>query len=469
MVAIIATTNNNGKQIIMHALKYLYILPLIFAVIALPGNVNHTSAAPVYRIVLDPGHGGVCLPNKQKHGDRYDSLSGRYLSDFAMGAAHRGLWEHILVYQIAEKTKKILDLCSPDATESDFNTFNKILKRYTSKPAKRIHIITHMSRGNSSNIEEIKKRKDPNAEFRLYDYPDSKGIMQPGRISKINALKPHLVVSLHMTCTTSRIYQGMSAVIIAPHTLMNNGLMYLKGKKSSSFFRNSSYTDWFQESNQRSSWEWFLNDSVFYFTSFPMKRNRSMRLDRFRGYRYNMIQWAYRDSKGWEKAAASHPAGTQYANSFRTFAPLGKFWEREKSKYELFRREGGPEGFGGDNYFAAAEILRFMIYSLHLRGEDHPHQKLTRPFISTWSIPLHINAVSAYLELGSLRNSRHRYLFTRKQNELAEGIAVGIYSLFAGIEPSSKKFRYTPKGKEIDYSRYKISHDTTYFDVVVEE
>ena len=452
----------------MQTPKYLFILPFIFAIIVLPNSIHHSTAAPVYRVVLDPGHGGVCIPNKQKHGDRYDVLSGKYLSEFAMGAAHKGLWEHILVYQIAAKTKKILDLCAPDANENDFEKFNQILKRYSSKPAKRVHIVAHLSRGNSADIDAIKKRKDPNAGFRLYDYPDSNGTMQPGRISKINALKPHLVVSLHMTRTYSKHYQGMSAVIIAPHSFMHNGLLHLLGKKNSSFFRNSNYTDWFQESNTRSSWEWFLNDSVFYFTSFPMTRKREMKKT-FRGYRYNMIQWAYRDKKGWEKTAAKHPAGTQYANSFRTFVPEGKFWEREKTMYERYRRQDGPEGFGGDNNYAAAEIIRFMLYSLNIHGEHHPHQKLTRPFISTWSIPMHINAVSAYIELGSLSNTRHRHLFTKKQNELAEGIAVGIYSLFTGIEPSTKKFRYTPKGKEIDYSRYMISNEKSYFDLVTED
>lgn len=453
----------------MHILKYIYILPLVFSFIAFPQNANRTPDIPVYRVVLDPGHGGVCLPNKQKHGDKYDTISGKYLINFAEGAASRGLWEHILVYQIAVKTKKILDLCSPTASENDFETFRKILTRYSGQPAKKIYIQSYLTRGNSSNVKEIKARKDPNAEFRLYDYPDSHGAMQPGRISKINALKPHLVVALHMTATYSSIYRGMSSVITAPPSFMYNGLLYLKGKKNSSFFRNSPYDDWFQESNERTSWEWFLNDAVFYFTSYPMSRNRKMKRDNFRGYRYNMVHWAYRDDKGWESKAAKHPGGTQYANSFWSFVPAGRFWERDKSKYEEYRRSGGQEGFGGDNNYASSEIIRYMLYSLYLRNEHHPHQKLTRPFVSTWSIPLHVNAITAFIELGSLTNNRHRYIFTKKQEELAEGIAVGIYSLFAGVEISGKKFIYRPKGKAINYSQYKVSADKSYFDIVVDE
>ncbi|MFA5519352.1 MAG: N-acetylmuramoyl-L-alanine amidase, partial [Spirochaetota bacterium] len=49
------------------------------------------SDLPIYRVVIDPGHGGVSLPDKQKHGDRYDLISGKYISYFAEGAQRKNI------------------------------------------------------------------------------------------------------------------------------------------------------------------------------------------------------------------------------------------------------------------------------------------------------------------------------------------------------------------------------------------
>ncbi len=448
----------------MHDMKFIATMIVVSIALAIPGAIDH-SGPPSYRVVLDPGHGGIASGDINVHGDRYDMLSGKYLVPFAEGAAHRRLWEHVLVYQIAVKTKNLLDHCSPSG---DFGKFREILKKFTDEEPVRIIIEPHLSRGDSSDRKKIAERADPNAEFRLYDYPDGKGGVLPGRISRINALKPHLVVSLHMTRDYSAAYRGMNPVIVAPYPVLHKGLLHLQGKVNArGFFNSSGYTDWFQESGARSSFQWFVNDSSFYFTGFPLTRKGSMDYGKFRGYRYNMVRWAYGDDDGWDKTARAHPENSPYARTLQGFIPSGRFWERENSKQELYRRNGGEEGFGGDNNYATSELIRYILHSLNIRGEDHPHQRLTRPFISTWSVPLLVNAVAAFIELGSLANSRHRYILVQKQDEIAEGLAVGIYSLFSGMKLKKSRYAYLPKGKKIDLERYTLPDGRTYFDAVV--
>jgi hypothetical protein len=448
----------------MHDMKFIASMIVVSLALAIPGVIER-AGPPVYRVVLDPGHGGISSRNTKVHGDRFDMLSGRYLVPFAEGAAHRQLWEHILVYQISVKTKRILDLCSPSG---DFQRFRAILAKYTDEDPVRVIIETSLSRGDSADRKEILSRPDPNGEFRLYDYPDGKGNMLPGRISRINAVKPHLVVSLHMTRDYSTMYRGMSPVIVAPHSLLHQGLLYANGKnKERKFFDKSAYTAWFQESNLRGSFQWFLSDSVFYFTGFPLTRKGTIDYNKFRGYRFNMVNWAYGDDPGWEKTAREHPEQGPYAKTLSGFIPTGRFWDREKSTPETYRRDGGEEGYGGDNMYATTELIRYMLFSLHASGEGHPHQRLTGPFISTWSVPLLVNAVTAFIELGSLANTRHRHLFVNKQDEIAEGLAVGVYSLLAGMKLRKNPYAYRPRGKKINLERYKLPNGTSYFDAVV--
>lgn len=449
----------------MHDMKFIAIMLIVGTALAVAG-VFENAQPSVFRVVLDPGHGGIGSTDLERFGDRFDLLSGKYLSPFAEGASHKGLWEHELVYEIAVKAKAILDNCAPGG---DFAKFRQILARYTDAEPKKILIETSLSRSDSKNRGEILARNDPNADYRLYDYPGEGGTITPARISRINAKKPHLVVCLHMTRDYSSIYRGLNPVIVAPHSILHEGLLYLQGKtKSKDFFYKSSYTDWFQESNQKNSFHWFLSDVSSYFTGYPLDKNGKTDLKSFKGYRYNMVRWAYRDASGWEEKARSHPPDSQYANDIARFMPEGKFWQREKSVFESYRREGGEEGFGGDNMYATSEIIRYILFSLHLKGEDHPHQRITRPYISTWSVPLLVNAVTAFVELGSLANQRHRYLFTHKQDEIAEGIAVGVYSLLAGITVKKNPYEYAPKGKRLELERYRTIGGTSYFDQVME-
>jgi hypothetical protein len=438
---------------------FLFIISLLLLFTA---DINKTEFL-CYRVVIDPGHGGFSMVPKIKHGDRYDSIAKKYLSNYSAGTNYGQLEERIITYNIANKVKNILDLTKED---NNFAKFKEILKKFTDDNSERIIIQTYLSREKSSDISDVNS-DDPNAAFRLFDYIDKAGNKKAGRISLINSYKPHLVLSLHCDFQAPVYYRGINPVISAPNSLLYKGLNYLKGiEKDRKFFFKSSYADWFVESVDRTGYKWFLKDASVYFTGFPVGEDNKVN-NRFTGYIYNMVSWQYSDYPGWENTARSHPKNTQYAINPRDFVMQGKFWSREQSKYESYRRDGGIEGFGGDNLYASSEIIRYILFSIYRSGNFYPGLKLGKPYISVWSMPILVNAISAYIELGYLKNKRDRFLLTNKQDEIAEGIAAGIYSLFAGIKPNSMRFKDLPNGKRIDLSKYKLPSGQSYFDAVV--
>ncbi|MBN2039049.1 MAG: N-acetylmuramoyl-L-alanine amidase [Spirochaetes bacterium] len=451
----------NFKQTI----SVLFIILFLLSFIKEINEIRYSSnEIPVYRVVIDPGHGGLSLLPRSRHGDRYDSISEKYLSNYYAGAKYRGIEERIFVYSIAEKVTDILNLT---LTEKNFNSFKTVLKKFSTDEPDRIIIKTFLSRGKSIEKSCSRDCEDPNAEFRLYDYVDKYRKRKEGRISFINKLNPHLLVSLHCDLQAPVYYRGMNPVIVAPYSLMARGLDYLKGsEKGRDFFFKSLYRDWFPESVRRTGFKWFLKDTSVYFSGYPVGNNLKIQKNRFSGYRYNMVNWRYKDPEKWEITAVKHPQNTRYSDDIRRFNPEGDFWDREKSVYESYRRDGGIEGFGGDNLYACSEIIRYILFSLYLSGDDHKKQKPGKPYISVWSLPILVNAVTAYIELGYLKNKRDRYLFIKKQDEIAEGIAAGIYSLFSGLKPVEKNFQYLPKGKKLDLDKYDLNDGKSYFNIV---
>ncbi|MBN2158049.1 MAG: N-acetylmuramoyl-L-alanine amidase [Spirochaetes bacterium] len=398
------------------------------------------------------------------HGDRYDTVSGRYLDYYKEGAARGRLHERVIVYNIAKKTEKLLKLLAPGGNRKRF--FN-ILEKYSEDNPPQITVLPYMSRGRSITDSEAEGKKDPNAPFRMFDYPDCEGNMQQGRMSRINELRPHLVVSLHLARAGPSDFEGMSPVITPSYGFLRQGLEYLRGKRRGKrFFLRSPYREWFIEETSRSDFEWYLNDVSLYFTGYPLTRRREPDSGGFKGYRYNMVRWAYSDKTGWERAARHHIASSRYADSFEKYVPEGKFWDRERSSYERSRRDGGREGFGGDNAYASYEIIRYIYYSLYLRGDEHRSQKPGKSYISVWIMPLHVNAINAFIELGYLNRSRDRFLLTKRQDAIAEGIAVGIYSLLSGLTPKDRQFNHAPMGKGIDFTKYRTPEGRSYFDEV---
>lgn len=416
---------------------------------------------PLYRVVLDPGHGGKAIIPKDEYGDRFDVLSMKYLDIYREGASYKEYHEHIYTYEIAKRVEALLQLLSPNG---DFEKFYSILQKYTDKPVNRIYVQAFISRGPSLNSHLI--HKDPNAPYRLFDFIGKDGTLKEGRISYINSLHPHLVVSIHFALNSSPYFRGMNAVIAAPYSFLYQGLQYLKGDISSrSFFYNNKYSDWFTEDEKKSGFFWFCNDVAMYFTGYRIKNDYTLDTDGFKGYRYNMVQWIYNDTPGWAHIAKHHPAFTPYARDFKAFIPDNAFFTREQCVFEQYRRDGGYEGYGGDNLYASNEIIRFVLYNLYSKGIRHRDQRLAPPYISIWSVPLHINAINAFIELGYLARPYTRNIINNHLDDVAEGIAVGIYSLFTGIEVN-KKYPYAPYGKKIDLDKYTIDKSKDYFTIV---
>lgn len=445
-------------------LSLIFIALLTAVFLCIPKSLAENEF-PLYRVVLDPGHGGLRLYPRSVHGDRYDSLSGAYLDDFRAGAELDELKEHEIVYAIAKKTEAILAHTAPGG---DFRKFERIANKYGALRS-RAKLITRLSREQGlSDTENLSE--DPNAAYRLFDYPDAYGNMQPGRISRINEFKPHIVVSIHLAISTAPEYQAMNPVLAAPFPMLAKGLRYLRGETDDrSFFFASPLKDWFVEDTSRSSFSWFLSDTAQYFTGCPVDQNRAVQRHRFKGYRHNMIRWRYGDAAGWEKEAALHRAYSPYSLDYKNVSPAGKFWDRERSKYEAFRRNNGEEGFGGDNAYASYEIIRYILTSLNENGGYDDSFVPGKAYTSIWIIPMYINAVSAYFELGYLKRKKDRKMLTERQNEIAEGIAVGIYSLLTGMEISGNDFKHLPKGKRIDLEKYNFSSEKSYFDEVWEK
>ncbi|MCX8124235.1 MAG: N-acetylmuramoyl-L-alanine amidase [Spirochaetes bacterium] len=438
----------------------IYIVLIIVAIISIHTPICQLEF-PLYRVVLDPGHGGKAILPKDEYGDRYDVISMKFLDKYREGASYKSYHEHVYTYEIAKRVEALLQLLSPNG---NFEKFYTILQKYTSKPVTRIYIQTFISRGPSLDSHLV--YKNPNAPYRLFDFVDNNGTVAEGRISYINSLKPHLVVSIHFALNSSPYFRGMNAVIAAPYSILYQGLQYLKGNITSrSFFYNSRYADWFTEDEKKSGFFWYCNDVAMYFTGYRIKNDYTLDTNEFRGYRYNMVQWAYSDPPGWAHIAKHHPPYTPYANTFKEFVPYNAFFAREQGKFEQFRRDGGIEGYGGDNLYASNEIIRFVLYNLYSKGIRHKDQRLAPPYISIWSVPLHINAINAFIEFGYLARPFTRTIIDNHLDDVAEGIAVGIYSLFAGIEVN-KQYPYTPYGKKIDLNKYVIDKSKDYFSIV---
>ena len=421
---------------------------------------------PTFRVVIDPGHGGADIKPKSKHGDRYDLVSRKYLDDYKQGAVvtRKGtkIKEHVIVYNIAQKVMKILAHTAPNG---DFGKFEAIARKY-GKIKKRIHIVSILSRPKGITDDEKPALNDVNASYRMFDYPAENGSLSHGRISRINKFKPQLTVSIHIAESTSPDYKAMNAILAPSFSSFIEGLKYLRGSKTDrKFFTNSRISDWFIEDTTRSAFNLFLSDVSQYFTGHPLDRDRN--ITAFRGYRHNMTQWAYADAPGWEKNAAKHADYSPYSKNYRNVSPAGQFWDRERSKYESYRRDGGKEGFGGDNAYASYEIIRYILYSLKKNNGNYKHLTEGKPYFSIWAVPIYINAINAYFELGYFKRKDDLKMLLENQNEIAEGIAVGVYSLLAGIEPvSDDNFTHIPKGKRIDLEKYIVSPEKTYFDAV---
>ncbi len=423
------------------------------------------SAHPTYPVVIDPGHGGVARDPMSLNGDKYDSITQTYLEKYKQGTEHGSVTEREIVLGLAKEVDRVLKL-----TESDegWEKFSQYLKKFSNaKTFTRIEIKSHLTR--TSNFDNDPPTNDVNAPYRLYDFRDQKTSERvKGRLSFINEKKPHLVLSLHLNPAGKGQDGGMAAVLTPGYPTFRLLQDIASGKKKSKAFAASPWSDWLVFQSGWSKLENATADAWIYFHGYwSDKSGKKTDLSKFEGYRQNMVTWAYSDKRGWESAATSNKVGP-YSKTHSGFKAEGLFWEREMGKKETFRREGGREGFGGDNHYATKELMRFVQFGVRdqLRDKKGHYPEIgpiQKPYISTYSLPTYTNAICAFIEIGYINRKRDIKMLTEHKKETAISLAVGIYSLFVGLElKKSKNMPIIPKGKKINWERYE-----NYFEEVV--
>ncbi|MBV6493405.1 MAG: hypothetical protein LDLANPLL_01421 [Turneriella sp.] len=420
-----------------------------------------------YRVVLDPGHGGRDLIPYSLYGDKFDRRTGVYLDRFREGARVRGVWEFEVMYDIAQKAKALLDKTT---TEEGRREFKKILQKYGKITNGEIESIeTFISRPAGYIESYFENRDDPNSRFRLYDYPNQKtGALEMGTISRINALTPELVITLHLTHTHAPSEGAMATVITPAYKTYKTALEYVQANKTerkrlSNNFAKSVWANWFIFDDRYKKFSSFMADAFIYFIGFWSKPN-GVQTDysRFRGYRHNLVTWQYADSDAIVESLYAQN-GERYATNLISFEPKGKFWEREKAEPETWRREGGPENFGGDNHYAGMEILRFVRNAFIVNGVDTQRSapKILKPYISTWAVPTYVNAVAPFVEIAHTVSKRDYLRMAKHRKIYAEGVAVAAYSLLYGL--STPHTKMAAKGKKIDLAKYENLASGNYF------
>ncbi|MBM9577681.1 N-acetylmuramoyl-L-alanine amidase [Leptospira sp. 201903070] len=463
--------------------NFSFFLNFFFLSILLPGAVVEAgpgkkeeldsiqSPVKTFKVVIDPGHGGVDLKPKEDHGDKYDPISDKYLELYKSGASSRGRKERAVVLELAKELKEILDLTR---TEDGFETFKTYMKSFTNEDLPWIKIDSVMTRNGNAEEREYSANEDPNAPYRLFDYPDKKTKkIKQGRISFINREKPNLVVSLHLNPSYKEHPGGMAAVLSPSYRTFYVLKGISEGRYAEEKFTDSPWSHWMIFKEGWSRLENAVADAWIYFHGYwPNKKGNKTDLSAFEGYRQNMVSWRYKDLPGWEELAKVGGKGP-YSKTHKSFSAEGKFWEREKAEPELWRREDGREGFGGDNHYASAELMRFVQYGLRKRseeGDDSPEPgPINKPYLSTYALPTFVNAISAYLEIGYIDKEKDMILMTKRRKDVAISLAAGIYSLVHGIKIKHQEYPYVPVGKKINWARYEKWKEGNYFQIVDSE
>lgn len=450
-------------------IRKILFIPL-FLILSFSVSSQETTPKRTYNIVIDPGHGGLDLKPKEEHGDKYDPISNKYLEPYKAGAQTKSRRESEVVLALAKEVKEILDLTK---TPEGFETFRSYAKKFTNDTLPWIRIDSDLTREETAKEEGADLSSDPNAFYRLYDYPDKKtGKIKPGRISRINAARPYLVLSLHLNPSWKGHPGGMAAVL-SPSYRTFYSLRKISEGKSPKSFENGPWSEWMRFKMEWSRLENAVADAWIYFNGYwPNKSGKKTDLSNFEGYRQNMVTWKYADPPGWiDKAVLDGPG--PYAKKHSEYSAKGKFWDRERAEPELWRREDGSEGFGGDNHYAAAELMRFLQYGLRTLPNQEEELSnpgpINKPYISTYSLPTFINAISAYLEIGYIDKEKDMKILTQRRKDTAISLAVGVYSLFHGVKIKSADLPYLPKGKKIDWARYENLKEGNYFRVVRED
>ncbi len=410
-----------------------------------PGAFTLNGRYKTYKVVLDPGHGGKSQKISPTEGDHWDLRAQKFLTRYNFGAYHGDETEHKIVLEICQMAHNMLRNAN---TDDGWREFSKILSRYGVKRAeeyRRVNFDISLTRDKSYESPEHSGEVNVNKHFRLFDSPDSfdeknnpSPVLYPGRMSKINAMTPELVLCVHINSSTNTAMRGQASVIIPDYHVFDfvkTVKSRLGVKKALTYFWVLS---WFYPQNPvLENLSRLINDCETYFTGRRADNKSQI------GKRWQMVSWRY-------------DKDDEYDNLLN-YKDNDSYWKRERSDYETMRRDGGIIGAGGDNFYASEEVIKFVRMALWQDYIDEAGGRLKdaseikspaeylgphgAPFISDWALPQLVNAVTAYIELGYIENENDRKLLVEKKDIIARALAVSVYSLTEGYEP--KKIHLT--------------------------
>jgi N-acetylmuramoyl-L-alanine amidase len=412
-----------------------------------------------FRIAIDPGHGGIA--KGKAFGDKYDPISKKYLETYKEGTRSGDYRESEIVIPIAKELKKILD-----STKTSNSQLPALLKSFSNDEYQPIQFETIITREDTVDFNQ-NFESDPNEKYRLYDdiNPET-GKKRLGRISRINQFKPHLIVSIHLNPASKKEPGGMACVLTPNYIVFDTLRKISNNELSQEVFNNSVYSHWLVSTHGWTPLQNAIGDAWIYFHGYwSNKRGNKTDEDRFEGIRQNMITWNYADTGFWDKEINRDIPGP-YARTHDLFREEGLFWDREKSTFEQFRRGSTWNSLDGDNHTACKELLGFARLGQKIISKKSEYIKMKKPYLSAYSLPTFTNAIVAYLEIGYINRKSDRDRLIQNRNNTASSLAIGIYSLFKGVNIKSKLEYTYPTGKPLEWGKYNLPNGKTYFEEV---
>ena len=291
------------------------------------------------------------------------------------------------------------------------------------------------------------------------------------------ALKtPDLTVCLHINGASTKSARGIHCLFVPSFDHFDNvRRMLLKKKIEKDTEWKKTNRCWFKHSGDRSRTQWMFNDTWTYFTGYGCSIDGTkVATATDIGNRHEDIQWRYASPK---RSSRKITIDTEFN---------GPFWKREQSDFEKYRRSGGMCGYGGDNLYSGMELVNYTKMALW-RDRMNSVQKTRktkvtftkamadsflgprhRPVAADWAIPLFSNSVTAFLEVGYITNSKDFAILRNKLDVIADGIAIGIFSLKKGLKSEKiDSLKDIPSGKAIKWDNYVKADGSSYFEEIL--
>ncbi|MFA5479974.1 MAG: hypothetical protein WC337_08095 [Candidatus Muiribacteriota bacterium] len=387
-------------------------------------------------ICIDPGHGGKPEFGNRFGGDQWSSENKTFNSFYNYGAELNDFHEHEYVYELGEKVmEELLLLNTEEGIQKAYKFLSDSGINFLDK--KNIIFKPFLSRSESYDKRQDSEEININKFFRLFDSPvdprEENFDIFPGRLSNINKVKPHLTLSLHINYVESQKYSGFHS-FFAP-SFHEFKYIYDNRNDVEKIKKHELFPYWNVSSVSRSIEDWMINDSRTYFTGF---RNTG----HFIGRRNTMVTWKYNEMQNFLE------------KEIDTDLLESNFFEREKSKYEKWRRSGGHEGIGGDNLYLSQESLRWISYLFAVNNKIDVN--ILEPRASDFSIAIYNNSITAGMELGNIYSERDRKFLIENSDEIARYMAYSMLCILNRVELSDKNTinNIIPKTNMLDLKKY---------------